>query len=307
MRTVIEVEGVRKRYGAHVALDGISLSIDHGEIFGILGPNGAGKTTLVECITGLRRPDGGSVRVLGLDPQRDGTELKNRVGVQLQQGLLPSRLTVREAVRLYAAFYSSPRQGEPLLQAWGLADKVDTPFDKLSGGQKQRLFIALALINRPEVVVLDELTTGLDPHARRVTWAAIEQIRTEGTTVLLVTHFMEEAEHLCDRVAVVDSGKLVALDSPAGLLNPNGDETRIRFSAPSDFDPTVLERLPGVGRVTRAGRDIVVAGNGSLMAEVATALAGQGLAPPDIRTERATLDDVFLTLTGAEKGDQPVS
>lgn len=303
MRTVVEVEGLRKRYGEQVVLDGISLSIEQGEIFGILGPNGAGKTALVECISGLRRPDEGRVCVLNLDPRRDGKRIRERVGVQLQQGLLPARITAREAIRLYAAFYPRPRPWEPLLAAWGLAEKADTPFDKLSGGQKQRLFIAMALINNPRVVVLDELTTGLDPQARRTTWAAIEQIRSEGTTVLLVTHFMEEAERLCDRIAVVDRGKLVALDSPRGLLSSQREGTQIRFSAPPDFDVDRLERLPGVQRVFLDGREVVVEGEGQVMAEVATALARQGLAPPDLRTATATLDDLFLTLTGTDRPD----
>jgi ABC-2 type transport system ATP-binding protein len=215
MATIIEVTELRKRYGATVAVDGISLTAQAGEILGIVGPNGAGKTTTVECLEGLRRPDAGTVRVLGLDPRRQGAELHQRIGVQLQQAALPDRLKVWEALDLYAAFYRNPADWRRLLEEWGLAAKRDAAFADLSGGQRQRLFIALALVGRPEVVFLDELTTGLDPQARRATWELVRQVRAKGATVVLVTHFMEEAELLCDRVAIVDRGRVVALDTPA--------------------------------------------------------------------------------------------
>jgi ABC-2 type transport system ATP-binding protein len=217
---VIEVQGLGKRYGRQVALDGVSFRVERGEIFGILGPNGAGKTTAVEIIAGLRRADGGSVRVLGLDPQseRGRRELRQRIGVQLQEAALPGQLKVWEALDLYASFYDNPADWRELLNRWGLADKRNAKFAKLSGGQKQRLLIALALVGNPEVAVLDELTSGLDPYARRATWELIRQIRGAGVTVLLVSHFMDEVEELCDRVAVLDRGRVVAIGSPAGLI-----------------------------------------------------------------------------------------
>ena len=215
--TVIDVEHVHKRYGEKVAVDDVSFTVEEGEIFGILGRNGAGKTTTVECLVGLRKPDGGRVRVLGMDPLRDARELRQQVGVQLQESELPDKLTVAEAIGLYGAFYRTPADGGALLDILGLADQRDTRYRKLSGGQKQRLSIALALIGRPRIAVLDELTTGLDPAARRSTWALIDDIRRQGVTIVLVTHFMDEAEHLCDRVAVIEAGRVAATGSPAGL------------------------------------------------------------------------------------------
>ncbi len=300
MEPVIEVVGLTKRYGTVTAVEDVSFTIGRGEIFGIVGPNGAGKTTTVECMTGLRRPDGGTVRVLGLDPVRAGRALRERVGIQLQQAALPDRLRVREALRLYASFYRRPAPWRPLLDRWGLTEKIDTAFADLSGGQQQRLFVTLALINDPELVVLDELSAGLDPQARRASWELVRQIRDQGTTVVLVTHFMEEAERLCDRVMVIDRGRVVAVDSPVDLNRGLRRETRVRFGAPPGFDPDWLASLPGVARIEHDGIDVVVSGDGFLMAEVASALSQRGLAPYDLRTEQATLEDVFLDLTGAE-------
>ncbi|GIF75198.1 ABC transporter ATP-binding protein [Asanoa siamensis] len=217
MTTVIEVQDLHKRYGPKVAVDGISFQVDEGEIFGILGSNGAGKTTTVECVEGLRRADRGSIRVLGLDPVRDHAELTQRVGAQLQEAQLPEKLRVGEALSLYASFYRRPADPAALVAALGLEDIRSTRFGKLSGGQRQRVSIALALIGNPRVAVLDELTTGLDPRARRETWRLIEEVRAGGVTILLVTHFMDEAERLCDRVAVFDRGRVVAIDTPAAL------------------------------------------------------------------------------------------
>src|SRR5262249_50948493 len=214
----IEVRNLHKRYGKHVAAQDVSFTVERGEIFGIIGPNGAGKTTTVECVEGLRTPDSGVVTVLGLDPQRDRVELRQRVGAQLQESALPDKMKVWEALDLYSSFYRKPANWQNLLEDLGLADKRNASYSKLSGGQKQRLSIALALVGSPEVAILDELTTGLDPHARRETWDLIEQMRDRGVTVVLVTHFMEEAERLCDRVAVIDAGRVVALDTPAGLV-----------------------------------------------------------------------------------------
>jgi ABC-2 type transport system ATP-binding protein len=217
MTTAIEVQGLTKQYAGTTVVRDVSFTVERGEIFGIIGPNGAGKTTTVECIEGLRRPDAGYISVLGLDPGRDRDQLRERLGVQLQDAELPERLRVGEALRLYSSFYSAPADWRALMETLGLTAKEKTPFGKLSGGQRQRLTIALALVGQPEVVVLDELTTGLDPQARRDTWALIEGARDRGTTIVLVTHFMEEAERLCDRIAVIDSGRIVALDTPAAL------------------------------------------------------------------------------------------
>lgn len=217
MTAMIEVRQLHKRYGDTVAVDDVSLTVDEGEIFGILGPNGAGKTTTVECVEGLRQPDGGTVRVLGLDPSRDRAEVTQVLGVQLQDARLPERLRVDEALDLYRAFYRDPADPGELLDALGLREVAGRRFGKLSGGQRQRLSIALALVGNPRVAVLDELTTGLDPRARREAWRLIEAVRARGVTIVLVTHFMDEAERLCDRVAVIDAGRVVAVDSPAAL------------------------------------------------------------------------------------------
>lgn len=224
---LIEVDNLQKRYGDLVAVDGVSFTVEQGEIFGILGPNGAGKTTTVEIVEGLRTPDRGTVRVLGLDPWRDRAELRQRVGVQLQQSELPELMKVWEALDLYSSFYRHPADWEGLLAGLGLADKRQARFKQLSGGQKQRLSIALALVGNPEVAVLDELSTGLDPRARREVWELIERIRDRGVTVVLVTHFMDEAERLADRVAVIDAGRLVAIDSPAALVSRVHAELRM--------------------------------------------------------------------------------
>lgn len=295
---VIEVEHLHKSYGDTVAVDDVSFTVERGEIFGILGPNGAGKTTTVECVEGLRKHDGGTIRVLGLDPHADRTELRQRVGVQLQQSELPDKLKVREAIELYASFYKNPADGTRLLNELGLADKANSAYGKLSGGQKQRLSIALALIGSPEIAVLDELTTGLDPQARRDTWDLIEQIRDRGVTIVLVTHFMEEAERLCDRIAVIDSGRVVALDTPAGLVSRVSTEQTIRFRPSTPLDERLLEDLPEVTSVVRTGKSIVVTGTGNVLAAVTSLLARQQVIANDLRVEQASLDDAFVTLTG---------
>ena len=225
MTAVIEVTGLTKRYGGHAVVDDISFHVDKGEIFGILGPNGAGKTTAVECLEGLRKRDGGEVRILGLDPRTDAHRLHQRIGVQLQETQLPEKLKVREALELYASFYPDPADWRELLERWGLTGKANTSFAKLSGGQKQRLFIALALVGNPEVVFLDELTAGLDPGARRATWDLISKVRAQGVTVVLVSHFMDEVEELCDRVAILEQGRIAALDTPGGWWTGPGAST----------------------------------------------------------------------------------
>ena len=238
MTAIIEVQGLVKRYGAATAVNGVSFSVEQGEIFGVVGPNGAGKTSTIECLEGLRRPDGGTVRVLGLDPHADGSRLRQRIGVQLQQAALPDRIKVWEALDMFASYYESTADWRALLQEWGLAEKRTASFASLSGGQQQRLFIALALVNNPSVVFLDELTTGLDPHARRATWDLIRSLRDRGVTVVLVTHFMEEAERLCDRVAVIDRGQVIALGRPALLVEEGEtlDDAFLRLTGRPSYD-----------------------------------------------------------------------
>jgi ABC-2 type transport system ATP-binding protein len=298
---VIDVEHLHKRYRDTVAVDDLTFTVERGEIFGILGPNGAGKTTTVEIIEGLRTPDGGTVRVLGLDPQRDGDELRQRVGVQLQESQLPEKLKVWEALELYASFYDRPADWHRLLEDLGLADKRNAAFGKLSGGQKQRLSIALALVGNPEIAVLDELTTGLDPQARRDTWELISQIRDRGVTVVLVTHFMEEAERLADRVAVIDAGRLVAIDSPAGLVSRVDGGQRIRFRPTTPLDDRLLTELPEVHSVQRSGSQVLVTGTGDLLQAVTSVLARHHIVAAELRMEQANLDDAFMALVAHEE------
>lgn len=227
----IEVDHLRKRYGAKVAVDDVSFTVAEGEIFGLLGRNGAGKSTTVDCLAGLRAPDRGRIRVTGLDPRRDQRELRQRLGVQLQESQLPDKLTVAEAMRLYASFYRHPADIAGLLDTLDLTEKRNTRYRRLSGGQKQRLSIALALVGRPQVAILDELTTGLDPVGRRDTWALINDIRNQGVTIMLVTHFMEEAERLCDRVAILDAGRVAATGTPAALGRPSLEDTFVALTS----------------------------------------------------------------------------
>ena len=295
---VIDVEHVHKRYGEKIAVDDVSLTVEEGEIFGIIGRNGAGKTTTVECVVGLRRPDRGRVRVLGMNPQQAGPELREQVGVQLQEGALPDKLTVAEALDLYGSFYRTPADGRALLDVLGLADKRNTRYRKLSGGQKQRLSIALALIGRPRIAVLDELTTGLDPAARRGTWGLIEDIRRQGVTIVLVTHFMEEAERLCDRVAVIEAGRVAAIGSPAGLAGRLGGEQRIHFEPSGPLDGRLLAGLPEVTGVTRTGDTVVVTGTADALMAVTSALASRGIVAQRLRVEQPSLEDAFVAMTG---------
>ena len=294
---VIEVSGLHKEYGPKVAVDDVSFSVEPGEIFGILGPNGAGKTTSVECITGLRKPDRGRIRVLGLDPQRDHDELREQVGVQLQDGQLPEKIRVREALELYASFYQHPANADELITRLGLDDRRDAPFDKLSGGQKQRLSVALALIGTPKVAVLDELTTGLDPSARREVWGLISDIRDTGVTVLLVTHFMEEAERLCDRLAVIDHGRVIATDTPSGLAGRAGGEQYIRFTASAPLEEADLSVLSEVHSVRREGDQFAVTGTEEALQAVMGVLIRRGIIARHLRLDQASLDDAFVALT----------
>jgi ABC-2 type transport system ATP-binding protein len=297
---VIEVSELTKRYGRRVAADRISFTVADGEIFGILGPNGAGKTTTVECVAGLRRADGGTIRVLGLDPRADAPALRERVGVQLQHAELPDRLKAGEALDLYASFYQRPADAGELLGRLGLDGQRDTAFGKLSGGQKQRLSVALALIGQPSVAVLDELTTGLDPNARREVWELIREIRASGVTIVLVTHFMEEAERLCDRVAVIDAGRLVALDSPSGLTDRVTGEQHIRFRASQPFEERLLTELPEVSELRRDGQQYVISGSENVLQAVVSVLARQGVVAERLRVDQTSLDDAFVALTRTE-------
>jgi len=293
----VEVNDLHKSYGDRTVVDGVSFQVHEGEIFGILGPNGAGKTTAVEHISGLRKPDRGSVRVLGLDPIRDHRAVTEVLGTQLQESELQAKLTVREALHLYAAFYSRPADSDALAERLGLGGMLDTRFAKLSGGQKQRLFIALALVGSPRIVVLDELTTGLDPRGRRDTWELIEDIRDSGVTVLLVTHFMEEAQRLCDRVAVFDSGRIRALGSPAELIGRSSSAVVVSFRPSGPLDLASLETLPGVVSARTAHEQVVVEGNDESVHAVLGLLGARGLVAERLRIVEATLDDAYLDLT----------
>jgi len=303
MTAVIEVHGLHKEYGDTVAVDDVSFTVSEGEIFGILGPNGAGKTTTVECVEGLRKPDRGELRVLGLDPLRDHAELTQLLGAQLQESQLPAKLRVAEALDLYSSFYRAPADWRSLLDALGLAAKSSTPFRKLSGGQKQRLSIALALVGSPRIAVLDELTTGLDPQARRDTWDLIETIRDRGVTIVLVSHFMEEAERLCDRVALIDKGRVVVLDTPAALAERAGVTQRIQFRPSAQVSDAMLTSVPGVTDVIRRGDVVVVSGAGDVLSGVMSMLARNQIVAQQLRVDQANLEDAFLELTGnhAEK------
>ncbi|HHS97037.1 MAG TPA: ABC transporter ATP-binding protein [Chloroflexi bacterium] len=301
MSEAIVVRDLAKWYGEVKAVDGISFTVHTGEIFGMVGPNGAGKTTTVECIEGLRRPDRGTIRVLGLDPHREGYTLRERIGVQLQEAALPDRIRVDEAMDLFASFYSRSVDWRGLLDQVGLGSKRRAAFGELSGGQKQRLFVALALVNDPDLVFLDELTTGLDPQARRAMWDLVRGIRDRGKTVFLTTHYMEEAERLCDRVAIVDHGEIVALDTPENLIRSLGIERRVVFVSDGGWDAAALRQVPGVSRVEQAGERVVVYGEGDgLVGGVVTALERMGVRFRDLRTEQPSLEDVFLALTGRE-------
>jgi ABC-2 type transport system ATP-binding protein len=296
MGSVIEVNNLRKSYGSRVAVEDVTFEVREGEIFGVLGRNGAGKTTTVECLQGLRRADGGRVRVLGLDPYRQTQQLRRRIGSQLQEAALPDRLRVWEALDLFASLMPGGTDWRALMDQWGLAEKRKTPFAGLSGGQRQRLFVALALVNDPEVVFLDELTQGLDPAARRVAWGLIRAIRERGTTVVLVTHYMDEAEHLCDRIAVVDGGRVVATDTPQGLISRFGGPITVIFSG-DGHDVAFLKDLPQVHAVQRHGDRVEAEGTGPLLPLVAAELVSRGFVPADLRVKQPTLEEVFLRLT----------
>ncbi|MFJ1593389.1 ABC transporter ATP-binding protein [Kitasatospora albolonga] len=304
--TALDVRNLHKRYGRHIAVDDVSFTVEEGEIFGIIGPNGAGKTTTVESIAGLRTPDSGSVSVLGLDPVEDRAEVRERLGVQLQESSLPDAIKVAEALELYGSFYRNPADRRELMELLGLAEKRDTRYKALSGGQKQRLSIALALVGGPKVAILDELTTGLDPQARRHTWSLIERVRDTGVTVLLVTHFMDEAERLSDRIAVIDGGRVAAVDTPEGLIARSSAVQRVRFRVSQPLDRSVLAQLPDVTGVEITEGRWLVTGRGQLLSGVAGALARARVVAEDLRVDRRDLDDAFVAFTGrAPKSPEP--
>jgi len=295
---VIDVRGLCKTYGDLVAVDDLDLPVEDGEIFGIVGPNGAGKTSTVECITGLRVPDSGTIRVLGYDPMTDRAEVRQRVGVQLQECALPVKIRVGEVLELFGSFYPRAVDTNELAEALGLASHRRAYYRELSGGLKQRLSIALALVGNPELAVLDELTTGLDPHARQETWALIESVRARGVTVVVVTHSMEEVERLCDRVAVIDHGRMVACGTPSELTSQSGGVTRMSFHPSGPFADALLACLPDVTSLERHGETVVVTGVGDMVTDIVLALHGAGIRPRHVRVESASLEQAFLTLTG---------
>src|SRR5580693_5230609 len=299
-RPVIEVAGIRKTYGQLVAVDDVSFTVNDGEIFGLIGPNGAGKTTTMECIEGLRTRDRGTISVLGLDPFRDVYKLQERIGVQLQQAQLQKRIKVWEAVDLWASLYRKKTvDGERLLEQLRLADKRNAWFMTLSGGQKQRLFIALALINDPEVVFLDELTTGLDPQARRAIWELVRGIRDRGKTVFLTTHLMEEAERLCDRVAIIEHGRIIDIDRPENLVKRHCPERAVVLGTDDRTAEERFRAIPRVEAVIRSDSQFTIRGRGDdLVTEVIHCLSENRIRVTDFRTILPNLEDVFIKLTG---------
>jgi ABC-2 type transport system ATP-binding protein len=296
--SVVQVSAIRKTYGQLVAVDEVSFDVREGEIFGLIGPNGAGKTTTMECVEGLRAPDRGEISVLGLNPVRDVYALQDRIGVQLQEAQLQKRIKVREAVGLWASLYKHPVDGDRLLEQLGLKDKRDAWFMTLSGGQKQRLFIALALINDPELVFLDELTTGLDPQARRAIWDLVRGIRARGKTVFLTTHLMEEAERLCDRVAIIDRGRIIDIGTPEELIRRHAPEQTVVVATPDETSAGQFRLIPGVESVSGSDGRFTIRGRDDLVTRVIASVADNRIKVTDFRTERATLEDVFLNVTG---------
>jgi ABC-2 type transport system ATP-binding protein len=302
-KPTVEISHLRKTYGNLVAVDDVSLSVAEGEIFGILGPNGAGKTTAIECAIGLREPDAGTIRLLGLDPHANRDQVRQVVGVQLQASAFPPKLRVGEILGMYRSFYRHPADVSELTGALGLAGKLGDYYRSLSGGQRQRLSVALALIGRPRLAILDEMTTGLDPQARRDAWALIEHIRDRGVTIVLVTHFMEEAERLCDRVALIDHGRVVALDAPDRLAAGARGAKTVRFVPSAAFDDRLLTGLPEVCGMQRHGQHVLVTGTGDLVNAVILALAAAGVTARDVQLGASNLEDAFVALTSQDLHD----
>ena len=297
----IRATDVTKRYGDLTAVDGVSLEVRPGEIFGIIGPNGAGKTTFMECLEGLRRPTSGTIDVLGEDPSHPTKRWRERIGVQLQTAALPPKITVNEAMALFASLYSDPADTGQLLDELGIATKGRSYVDKLSGGQRQRVFIALALVGKPDVVFLDELTTALDPQARLAMWDVVRSIRQGGATVVMTTHYMEEAEALCDRVAVIDAGRLIALDTVPGLIASVTKGTKVQLRTSRQPGSGILDKIDGISDVTIAGTSVSMLWSGTGIPHAAiAAIEAAGLTVSNIRTSSPGLEDVFLALTGRD-------
>ena len=295
----IRATDVTKRYGDLTAVNGVSLEVHPGEIFGIIGPNGAGKTTFMECLEGLRRPTSGTIDVLGENPSRPSTRWRERIGVQLQTAALPPKITVNEAMALFASMYSDPADPAQLLNELGIAAKGRSYVDKLSGGQRQRVFIALALLGKPDVVFLDELTTALDPQARLAMWDVVRSIRQGGATVVMTTHYMEEAEALCDRVAVIDAGRLIALATVPGLIASIAKGTKVQLRTSQQLTRGIIDEIDGISDVMIAGTSVSMLWSGSGIPQAAiAAIEATGLNVTDIRTSSPGLEDVFLALTG---------
>lgn len=299
MKNVVSCADVSRNFGSFTALKDVSFKVREGEVFGIVGPNGAGKTTLLNCLEGLDRPSSGHVEVLGLDPIKDQHSLAQQIGVQLQSAALPPRLTVQDALELYSAFYERPRPWRELLADLGIKDKANARVDRLSGGERQRVFVALALINRPQLAFLDELTTALDPQSRRNMWDTVEHVRDGGATVVLTTHYMEEAERLCDRVAIIDHGRLVALDTVTSLIQQHAGDTTAKLilsaSPSAEFD---LNGVPGVTSARTEGRELTIRGTADGLQGVLAALAAHRITVTSMSTTTPGLEDVFLALTG---------
>jgi ABC-2 type transport system ATP-binding protein len=301
MNMCIEVEHLKKHYGSLSAVNGVSFSVNCGEIFGLLGQNGAGKTTIVECLQGLRHADAGHIRVLGLNPATQAHALRRRIGCQLQESALPDRIKVWEALSLFSSLSPTKQDWRKLMVDWGLAEKAKASFASLSGGQRQRLFVALALVNNPEIVFLDEMTTGFDPAARHLAWELIRQIRARGTTVIMVTHFMDEAEELCDRLVIIDKGLVVAQDSPRALIARYAEDQRVIFTTEAT-DLSWLKEIDCVDSVEHSGQHVTVYGKDPVLALVAASLVNHGIVPSDLHVERPSLEDVFLNITGHAGG-----
>lgn len=299
VKKVIEVENLVKKYNEVTAVDNASFEVYEGEIFGMVGPNGAGKTTTIECIEGLREKDAGTIRVFSQDISKANQSMKIKIGIQLQESSLPDKIKVREAMEMFSSLYPRTIGWENLLIKLNLEDKVNSYFRDLSGGQKQRLFIAIALINNPELIFLDELSTGLDPQARHAMWNLIKDIRNEGKTIFITTHYMEEAELLCDRVAIIDHGKIVALDTPQNLIKSLGQEKRLIFSLESEFSIEKLRKIEGVTEVEKIGDRIIAQGReDEFIYSVMRVLIKERIKFREIKIEQPNLEDVFLALTG---------
>lgn len=302
MNEIIDVNNLTKTYGNIKAVDDISFQVAEGEIFGLLGPNGAGKTTTVECLQGLRKSDSGDIRVCGFDPHTQVRVLRRVIGSQLQESALPDRIKVWEALDLFASLTPNKIDWQVLMEQWGLKEKRQSSFSSLSGGQRQRLFVALALVTEPKVVFLDEMTTGLDPAARHVAWDLIQSIRDKGSTVMLVTHFMDEAEKICDRVAIINNGKIIDIDTPQGLIVKHTSEVRVIFST-GQTELSWLQEIPYVNKFTRRGERVEIEGGGPVLPLVAAKLVEHDIIPTDLRMEQPNLEDVFLKLTGKRVED----